>query len=355
MSNISYIYIDILSTISDIVSYIDVASKHQESHLRMPNRVDILRVIVLSQRMHPRLNRLCRLAVALGLLGSLSGCFLLLGEMAELAELRLLVGRAELAEAAPGLGLGLGGEALVATRVAQANLGAIIVSDRALGHLAVSGLRIEVGEGALAQSGRAVARRGGVEVSFGNKGDMFVSELRPRPGQTGLFSDHFASGRRISYSRLSPDLARIDYFVLDANSGTFRPTIYALRDPSGRSIAFFGRNHAYLGKAVYRLAAGGTGSGAAALAVGAVARIELNDFANTPGAEQCSDELIILRRTYFNQGETREMPDQFWRALYKDCRGNTEVVNDYQRFRLDRVNRIGDPRQRQIADRKSVV
>lgn len=51
----------------------------------------------------------------------------------------------------------------------------------------------------------------------------------------------------------------------------------------------------------------------------------MNDYITTPFGEQCSDELIILRRTYFNRGELSETPDQFWDALYKDCKANIEV------------------------------
>lgn len=272
---------------------------------------------------------------------SLSGCFLLFAELFEIGGLRLLATRAGFAEAsAMGLRAGLGGEAFAATRIAQANMGAIIASDAALSRLAANSIRLQIGEGSLAESGVARIRGGGVDVDFGRAGRLRVTEPTARTGKTGLFSDHYAAGQRVSYSRVSPDGVRIDYFIRDATNGQFKPALYALRDPTGRSIAFFGRNHAYLGKAIYRTALPRGAAGGIGVAVGAVAFIEMNDYINTPFGEQCSDELIILRRTYFNRGELSETPDQFWDALYKDCKANVEVSDDYQRFELDKIYRV---------------
>lgn len=193
--------------------------------------------------------------VSITLALSLSGCFLLFGELLEAGGLRLLATRAGIAEAsAIGLRAGLGGEAFAATRIAQANMGAIIASDAALSRLATNSIRLQIGEGSLAESGVARIRGGGVDVDFGRTGRLRVTEPAARSGKTGLFSDHYAGGQRVSYSRLSPDGIRIDYFIRDATNGQFKPAIYALRDPFGQSIAFFGRNHAYLGKATYRTA-----------------------------------------------------------------------------------------------------
>ena len=287
-----------------------------------------------------------KLLLAITLVVSLSGCFWL----ARFAGLRLLATRAGIAEAsALGLRAGLGGEAFAATRIAQANMGAIIASDAALSRLASNSIRLQIGEGTLAESGIARIRGRGVDVDFGRTGRLRVTQPASRTGQTGLFSDHYAGGQRVSYSRVSTDGIRIDYFIRDAADGQFKPALYALRDPSGKSIAFFGRNHAYLGKAVYRTAVSQGAVGSAGAAVGAVAFIEMNDYMNTPFGEQCSDELIILRRTYFNRGELSETPDQFWDSLYKDCKANVEVSDDYQRFELDKIYRVSSREARYAA------
>jgi hypothetical protein len=296
-------------------------------------------------KINPSASAIGKALTATALLLSLSGCFLLFGELLELGGLRLLATRAGIAEAsAIGLRAGLGGEAFAATRIAQANMGAIIASDAALSRLATNSIRLQIGEGSLAESGIARIRSGGVDVDFGRSGRLRVTEPAPRTGQTGLFSDHYAGGQRVSYSRVSSDGIRIDYFIRDATNGQFKPALYALRDPSGKSIAFFGRNHAYLGKAVYRTVASRAAAGS--VVAGAVAFIEMNDYMNTPFGEQCSDELMILRRTYFNRGELSETPDQFWESLYKDCKANVEVSDDYQRFELDKIYRVSSRQER---------
>lgn len=286
----------------------------------------------------------------LGMCFSLSGCWWLLGELGGLAELRLLAGRAGISEAA-GLGLraGLGGEALAATRIAQANLGAIIAQDALLSRLASQSIRLQIGEGAASITGRASLAQGEVRVALSDGQVMRVTrpEYGTRFGMNGTFSDHFVKGQRVSFARYSSDSIRIDYFMRNAATGQFESPMYALRDPSGNSIAFFGRNHAYLGTAVYRTAA--TRSGVTGLAGGAVAFVVLNDFRNAPIGKMCAPELLILRKTYFNQGQVNETPDQFWESFYRDCKENEEVREDYQRFQLDKIYTISDSQDRYAA------
>jgi prepilin-type processing-associated H-X9-DG protein len=279
----------------------------------------------------------------------LSGCVWgLLGRALVAEEIALLTARGGLARASvAGMRLGIGGEAVAATRMAQANIGSIIASDFAAGRLASSSLRLQIGEGVAATTGRATMRSGTVNVAFADGQVMRVTTPKPSQSATGLFSEHYVGAQRVSYARLSPDGVRYDYFVRNAYTGKFDRALYALRDPSGQSIAFFGPNHSYLGKAIYR-AQTGTGVG---LAAGAAAYVTMADFQSTPYGVQCSQELVNLRLTYFNMGEIPEQPDRFWESLYNDCSKNTDVSNDYQGFKMRNIYAIED-RQQKLTEAK---
>lgn len=266
-----------------------------------------------------------------------SGCLWgLLGRALVAEEIALLTVRGGLARASvAGISAGFGGEVLASTRIVQANLGSIIAADVAAGRIASSGLRLQIGEGVAATTGRASIRRGAVDLTFSNGGIMRVTEPKLSKTGSGVFSEHYIGSQRVSYARLSPGGIRYDYFVRNAQTGNFDRILYALRDPTGRSIAFFGPNHSYLGKAVYRTQPV-VGKGLGALA-GAAAFVSMEDFQTTPYVEQCSQDLVNLRLTYYNTGAIPEHPRHFWEALYKDCSKNTDVATDYQDFKMREI------------------
>jgi hypothetical protein len=270
----------------------------------------------------------------------LGGCVWgLLGRALVAEELALLTARGALARASvAGMTAGLGGTTLAASRIAQANLGSIIAADVAAGRLASSSLRLQIGEGVAATTGRATVRGGVVDVTFSEGGVLRVTPPMLSKSGSGVFSEHYVGGQRVSYARLSPEGVRYDYFVRNAQTGNFDRALYALRDPTGRSIAFFGPNHSYLGKAIYRtqsIASKGVGG----LATAAVF-VSMEDFVSTPYVEQCSQDLVNLRLTYFNTGAIPERPGQFWEALYKDCGKNADVSTDYQDFKMREIHAI---------------
>jgi hypothetical protein len=167
---------------------------------------------------------------------------------------------------------------------------------------------------------------------------MRISAPTPSAAGTDVFSEHYVGRQRVSYARLSPEGVRYDYFVRNAQTGNFERVLYALRDPTGRSIAFFGPNHSYLGKAIYRTQPM-VGKGAGGLEV-TTAFVSMEDFQSSPYAEQCSQDLVNLRLTYYNTGAIPEPPKQFWEALYKDCGKNTDVSVDYQDFKMREIYAI---------------
>lgn len=269
-----------------------------------------------------------------------SGCaWGLVGRALVAEEIALLAGRGGLARASvAGMTTGLGGEVLAATRIAQANIGSIIAADFAAGRLASTSLRVQIGEGVAATTGRASLRSGAVDVTFAEGGTMRVTAPKPNTSGSGVFSEQYIGQQRVSYARLSPEGVRYDYFIKNAQTGNFERALYALRDPTGRSIAFFGPNHSYLGKAIYRTrTVNGKGAGALALAT---AFVSMEDFQSSPYAEQCSQDLVNLRLTYYNTGAIPELSKQFWEALYKDCGKNIDVSIDYQDFKMSEIYAI---------------
>jgi hypothetical protein len=283
-----------------------------------------------------------------------SGCWALLGRALIAEELALLSTRGALTRASvAGMSAGLGGEAFVATRIAQGNLGSIIAADFAAGRLAGSTLRLQIGEGAAATAGRATMSSGSVNVAFADGKIMRVTIPKPSQSATGLFSEHYIGSQRVSYARLTPNGARYDYFIRNSATGNFDRALYALRDPSGRSIAFFGPNHSYLGKAIYRTQ--GAAANADGLAAGVTAVVSLTDYQTTPYSEQCAQELVNLRLTYFNTGEVLEAPEQFWESLYRDCSKNNDVAVDYQSFKMRGIYAIVNRDEKLQAAKKFLV
>jgi hypothetical protein len=259
--------------------------------------------------------------------------------------LRMLAFRGGISRlAATRMAVGVGGEALAATRVAQGNLGAVLAGD-AVRRGAVAGslrLRMIGREGTI--TGRASISEQGVLVDLGQAQRMVISRpiaLRGRPGMT--VSSHRIGGVEVSQARYSADGMRIDYYVRNSGSGQLEPAMYGLREANGRSVAFFGINHSYLGRAVYRLPAsrittGGATSPAiiAAIATGS-ADIDLSQYQPDQADEACSSELINLRRTYYTQGYDTASPARFWTNLYKDCPTTDEVRWGYEQFRVDDI------------------
>jgi hypothetical protein len=283
----------------------------------------------------------------------LPGCWGLLGRALVAEELAIIGARGGLARASvAGMSAALGGEAIAATRFAQANMGSIIASDFAVGRLATNSIRLQIGEGAASINGRAIIKNGGVNVTLVDGLTLRVTSPKPSQTATGLFSEHYIGAKRVSYARLSPDGIRYDYFVR-TTSNQFERALYALRDPSGKSIAFFGPNHSYLGKAIYRMRAGDT-AGVGALAAATVF-VSMTDFRTTPYAETCAQELVNLRLTYFNKGIASETPDQFWESIYKDCSRNNSVLVDYQDFRMGRIYAIADKYEKLIAAKRFLL
>jgi hypothetical protein len=298
-------------------------------------------------------NKLIRSTALVTLALCLSGCWGLLGRALIAEELAIIGARGSLSRASvAGMSAGLGGEAVAATRFAQANMGSIIASDFAAGKLATNSIRLQIGEGAASINGRAIVRTGGVDVTLADGLTLRVTTPKPSQTATGLFSEHFIGAKRVSYARLSPDGIRYDYFVR-TTSGQFERALYALRDPSGKSIAFFGPNHSYLGKAIYRVRAGNVSG--AGVSAGAIAFVSMADFRTTPYSEICAQELVNLRLTYFNKGISSETPDQFWESIYNDCSRNNSVLVDYQDFRMGRIYAIVDKNEKLIAAKRFLL
>lgn len=268
---------------------------------------------------------------------TLTSCAGLLGTSA----LRLLLvrgGAAELSGAA--IRYSLGGEAIAASRAAQIGLGSAMSADIALSRLATSRLQIQVGQGAAIARGHAAMRGGAIEVTLGDAGVLRVTRPIASRDGIGTIANQYVGSRQVGYSRFSPDNVRIDYFARVGETNSYEPFMYALRDPEGRSVAFFGRNHRYLGKATYVTRQGRlAGDGVA----GALAIITLSDVWSASLDEQCSPQLLILRRTYYNQGISGGPPDQFWQSMYDDCGAVPSISAQYQLHRLNAIRAILNP------------
>jgi hypothetical protein len=253
------------------------------------------------------------------------------------AGLRMLVTRGGAQQLASGaIRGGLGGEALAVTRAAQIGLGSVIVGDAALVRAATTGMRLQIGRNAAAIRGSASMQAGNVNVALAEGGTMQITRLMRVANRAGYTSNQYIAGRQVGYARFSADNIRVDFFVRQERGAEFSRMMYALRDPSGRSVSFFGVNHRYLGKVSY-VPQNGTGFPSGEAATAALTLITVSDFTSTPLDQQCSTQLIIVRKTYFNQGITNESPNDFWDSMFEDC-GDVETVSvQYQLFTLNKI------------------
>jgi len=227
----------------------------------------------------------------------------------------------------------LGGEVLAVRTIAQSNIGAAVAADANLMRLATRPLAIELRTLNSVERGRVLVNNREVNVVLENSRIRVV-----RDGQIARQYD-ISSGKQVSYTRYSMDQRRLDYSVWNPEAQRFEYILYGIRHPQTGSVAFFGRNHAYLGRAVYgdTVGRGASAAAIAALAAGTPLFIEFQDFVTVPQSESCSDELVLVRRTYFNQGEIPDSPDEFWDAMYKDCPMHDEVRRNYAQFRLEQI------------------
>ena len=222
---------------------------------------------------------------------------------------------------------------LAVRSIAQSNIGAAVAADANLMRLAARPLAIELRTLNSIERGRVLVNNREVSVVLENSRIRVV-----RDGQIARQYD-VSNGKQISYTRYSKDQRRLDYSIWNPEAQRFEYIMYGLRNPQTGNVAFFGRNHAYLGRAVYGDVAGLGASVAAiaALAPGTALSIEFRDFVTVPASESCSDELVLIRRTYFNQGEIPDSPDEFWDAIYKDCPLHDEVRRNYAQFKLEQI------------------
>lgn len=285
---------------------------------------------------HRNSHRNSKLSLILLFCIALSGCIGALG-------LRMLLvrgGTSELSAAA--IRGGLGGEALAVTRAAQFGMGSVIAADAQLTRAAMQGIRVQLGRGAATIRGNAAMKTGSLNISMAEGGIMRHSKLIQSADRTGSISNQYIGTRQVGYTRFSSDNIRIDFFIRQGDSFQYSRMMYALRDPSGRSVSFFGTNHRYLGKATYgnQNMVGAGGSDATALSTAVL--ISVADFASTPVDEQCSPQLVIVRKAYFNSGADSEAPNRFWDSLYADCGAVENVSKQYQLFRLNEIRILSD-------------
>jgi hypothetical protein len=225
---------------------------------------------------------------------------------------------------------------LAMARVAQANIGSVAVADsNLLRTISSRPLSIEMRGASGLQKGSIVQTSSGIDVNLaGNTPIRVLTEKRGLNGIPGI-SKHFSGNKLVSYTRYSVDGKRLDFFMLNQESQGFERVMYGLRDPTGRNVAFFGVNHSYLGRAAYRdvaTLASKNSANAGLLGAASVASllVEYEDHPQTSSDQKCSEELILLKKTYFNTGYYNEGVLQFWASFYQDCPRNSVVRDSFQ-------------------------
>lgn len=238
-----------------------------------------------------------------------------------------------------------GGHAGVARVIAQSNIGAVVLAEHALGRVFVArAFPLELRAWSGVERGKILVSNGQARVSLGGGEIQTV--------RTGHIAKQYdiKTGKQISYSRYSQDFRRMDYSIWDEKLQKFEHILYGLRNPRTGGIAFFGKNHSYLGRAILReVTVQSESSLVIAGALSGSLVVELQDYESVPERDSCSDELVLVRRTYFNQGELTDSPDYFWDSLFKDCPNHPEVRQSYAQLRLDKIMLIEDKMRKQEA------
>jgi len=291
---------------------------------------DKLRSILDKNIVMPHFKHAIKLVVLLAFCVSLSGCW------AVFARLGIRAGLTE--TMALNLSRSAGASEFAMANVAQANIGSVAAADASLlRSIGACPLSIEMRGATVVQKGRIVQSGNGISVGLeGNQAIRIITERNPvtsLPTKTR----HFSGNKLISYTRYSADAKRLDFFMLNKETETFEHVMYGLKNASTRNVTFFGKNHAYLGRAYFKEGYSASGKmlgSSSILALGALV-IDYEDHPQTSQNQLCADELINQRRIYFNQGYTKDDTLTFWTNLYHDCPQAIEVKNIYEKYKLD--------------------